>query len=91
MRSDSGLRSARQLLISECAFDERRVDIEVNEVRVVEHLSREWQSRCDSFNHELTQATSHTLNRFFACWLVNDQLADHRVVIRADRVAFVNM
>ena len=91
MRSDSGLRSARQLLISECAFDERRVDIEVNEVRVVEHLSSQWQSRCNPLDHELTQAASHTLNRFITRWLVNDQLADHRLVIRADRVAFVNM
>ena len=78
-------------MILKCAFDEGRVDVEVNKVRVAEHLSRQRQSRRDSLDHKLTQTTSHALNRFITRWLVNNQLANHRVVIRTDRVAFVHM
>ena len=79
------------LLREECLLDVFCVDVAGDEVGVAEHSLGERDRGLHSFDDELVECSQHCLDREFARWAVDDQLADHRVVVRRDAVAFVDV
>ena len=58
---------------------------------MIEHAFCQWQRRRDAFNDKFTQTATHALNGFVASWFMDDQFPNHGIVVRTDRVTFVNM
>ena len=73
------------------SLNECGVDCACDKGGVVEHFFCQRQGRLYAFHCEFTQASFHTCDGLFSRWAMHDQFTDHRIVVRANCVAFVNM
>ena len=64
-------------------LDQHRADPPRREVRVGHHVAQEFERRADSADPKARQRLAHALQRLLAIRAVDDELADHRVVVRA--------
>src|SRR6266568_3173495 len=61
------------------------------EVRVLEDRLFEGNGRFDAGNHVFTERAAHFVHRLAPIPAVGDELADHRVIMRRDRVAGIDV
>src|SRR5579872_2424032 len=71
------------------ALYESRVDFPLAKCRVAENLSQEGDRRLDPFHHEFGERPPHAAHRFVARGFVDDELSNHGIIIRTDRVTLV--
>lgn len=68
-------------------LDELRIDVACAEVAVAEDLLVQGDCRLDTVDAELLERALHDLDGVAARAAVDDELRDHRVVVRLDREA----
>src|SRR4051794_36215356 len=73
------------------ALYESRVDVAAEEIRVVHDLKVQGDRRLDRRDVELVQRPLHGGDRFGAGGPVDDQLADHAVVVGGDPITRVGV
>src|SRR5690348_3762178 len=79
------------LLLPVVCFEERRIEFSADEIRVLHHAEMEWDRRWDAFDDELVERGTHLIERFLPCGRAADELCQHRIVCRRDRIPLVNM
>src|SRR5690606_28069061 len=84
-----GSRGARAPLTDEMLLDEARVHPAARELDVPEDLGVEGNRRGDALDPELVEGSPHARDRLVAGAAVDDELRDHRVVVRGNHVARV--
>ena len=80
-----------KLFRQEILLDERGVHSTIDEGGSVQDPFEQRDRGFDPFNDELIETALETSDGFGASRLVNDQFADHRIVVRSDDIAFVNV
>src|SRR4051812_9027719 len=79
------------LLAQHHPFNETRVDLAADEVRVLHDLELKRDRRLDRGDVEFAEGALHGGDGLGAGGAVDDQLADHAVVVRGDAVAGVDV
>ena len=70
------------LLLGPGPFHESRVDPSLGELGMAQDITMEGDRGFDAFNSHFVKTANHAGNGLGAGWLVDDQLADHRIVVR---------
>ena len=74
-------------LSEEDPFDERRIDLALDEGRCAEDLPVNRDRRLDALDDELAERPPHGRDRLRARRLMDEQLGDQRIVVRRHAVA----
>lgn len=83
----ASLRAAR-LKIS---FDKPGIDFAFDEEVMRENIETCRYCGFDGLDNEFGQCPFHYRDGFFACFLMDDKFGDHRVVVRRDGIALMDM